>query len=69
MGVEYYHNPYVNCIAIKSKYIKVDTAQRFYLVPDTHTKEPAWYKVTIMPYTREKLIKEFLECLTPAFFK
>ncbi len=63
IGVEYYRNPFVNIISIKSKYISTDLAKEFYLVPDTHTHEPAWYKIVMMPHVKPEIINDFLEQL------
>jgi hypothetical protein len=60
MGVQYYHNPYVNIIAIKSAYISADLAKQFYLVPDTHEGEPKWYKIVMMPHVKQEVIDNFL---------
>jgi len=63
LEIEFYHNPYVNSIAIKSKYISKDIAQRFYLVPDAHDKRTEWYKITINSDTRQPVIDEFMDSL------
>jgi hypothetical protein len=63
MGVAYYRNPFVNIISIKSKYIPADLAKEFYLVPDTHTGEPTWYKIVMMPHVKPQIINDFLEQL------
>jgi tyrosine decarboxylase/aspartate 1-decarboxylase len=60
MGVEYYRNPLVNIIAIKSKYISNRLAKHFYLVPDTHEGEPLWYKIVVMPHVKQGVLDNFL---------
>ena len=64
LGVEYYRNPFVNIISIKSKYITADLAKRFYLVPNTHTGKPAWYKIVIMPHVKQEIIDDFITQLS-----
>lgn len=64
-GISYYHNPYVNSIAIKAEFISPEVARKFYLVPDSHHRSPAWYKITVMPQTSQRLIEQFLNSLTP----
>jgi glutamate/tyrosine decarboxylase-like PLP-dependent enzyme len=63
MGVKYYHNPYVNIIAIKSEYITPHLAKQFYLVPDTHDGEAKWYKIVMMPHVKQEVIDNFLSQL------
>ena len=63
LGVEYYRNPFVNVISIKSKYITKELAKQFYLVPDTHTGEVAWYKIVVMPHVKPEITNDFLEQL------
>ena len=63
LGVEYYRNPYVNIISIKSKYVSAELAKQFYLVPDTHTSEAAWYKIVVMPHVKPEITNDFLEQL------
>lgn len=60
LGVEYYHNPYVNIITIKAKYISTGLAQKYFLVPDTHEKNPKWYKIVLMDHVKGGLLDEFI---------
>jgi tyrosine decarboxylase / aspartate 1-decarboxylase len=58
MGVEYFRDPRVNIITIKSKYISPALAARFLLVPDNHEK-PSWYKIVVMPHVRDGVLDSF----------
>lgn len=41
--VDYYHNPYLNMVSIKSEFISKDIARKYMLVPDNHDN-PAWLR-------------------------
>lgn len=62
MGIEYYRNPFLNIIAIKSKFVSPALAKQFYLVPDSHHK-PLWYKLVMMPQVKEGIVEQFLSQL------
>lgn len=64
LEVEYYRNPYLNIVAIKSKYISDELANKFVLVPDTHEGGPEWYKIVVMPHVSHDVLSEFLRDLT-----
>jgi hypothetical protein len=58
MGVEYFRDPRLNIVTIRSKYISRALASRFLLVPDNHD-EPSWYKIVVMPHVREGVLDTF----------
>jgi tyrosine decarboxylase/aspartate 1-decarboxylase len=60
MEVEYYRNPYLNIVAIKSKYVSAELAKKFVLVPDTHEGQPQWYKVVVMPHVHHNALTQFI---------
>lgn len=64
LGVEFYRNPFVNIVAIKSKYISAKLAKQFYLVPDNHESEPKWYKIVVMPHVKQGILDDFLSKLS-----
>ena len=59
LAVEYYHNPYLNMVSIKSKYISMELARKFMLVPDNHDN-PAWYKIVMMPHVKQGVLDQFI---------
>ncbi|PBQ33739.1 aspartate aminotransferase family protein [Sphingobacteriaceae bacterium] len=61
--VDYYHNPYLNMISIKSEFISVDIARKYMLVPDNH-EEPAWYKIVMMPHVKPGVLDQFISQLS-----
>lgn len=62
MKVPYYHNPFVNIVAMRAEYISPDLARSFTLVPDDHDA-PKWYKIVIMPHVKRGVIDTFLNQL------
>lgn len=64
MGVEYFRNPFLNIIAIKSNCISEQLAKHYYLVPDTHSGEPNWYKIVVMPHVKQGILDTFLSRLS-----
>jgi tyrosine decarboxylase/aspartate 1-decarboxylase len=62
MGIEYYRNPYLNIVAMRSKFISPSLAKAFTLVPDNH-ENPHWYKVVMMPHVRQGIIDNFVSQL------
>lgn len=63
MGVEFFRNPYVNIITIKSNYISAALAKKFYLVPNAH-EHPSWYKIVMMPHVKQGILDQFLSQLS-----
>ncbi|MDI1355832.1 MAG: pyridoxal-dependent decarboxylase [bacterium] len=63
MNVEYFHNPFVNIIAIKGQYISPALARKFMLVPDNHD-DPRWYKIVMMPHVKQGILDNFLNQLS-----
>lgn len=62
LGVVYYNNPYINIITIKSEYISENLAQKYALVPDSHTN-PKWYKIVIMHHVKQGVLDGFVQDL------
>ena len=62
-GIQFFHNPFLNIISIKSEFVNSELAARFFLVPDTHQGKPTWYKLVIMPHVSQGIIDSFLHHL------
>ncbi len=60
LGVEYYQNPYINIVTLKSKYVSPFLAKKYFLVPDTHDTTPEWYKFIVMPHVSQGVLDEFV---------
>jgi glutamate/tyrosine decarboxylase-like PLP-dependent enzyme len=64
LGIPYYRNPALNIISIKSEYIPKELVKEFYLVPDTHSGDPKWYKMVIMPHVKQGILDKFISKLS-----
>ncbi|WP_421765564.1 pyridoxal phosphate-dependent decarboxylase family protein [Ekhidna sp.] len=60
MGVQFFRNPYMNIVTIKSDEIDPQVAKDYLLVPDTHDNNPAWYKIVVMDHVTQGIIDRFL---------
>ncbi len=60
MGVEFYHNPCINIVTIRSKYVSPFLVKKYFLVPDTHDSQPNWHKFIIMPHVSQGVLDEFV---------
>lgn len=62
-GVEYFRNPDMNIVTIKSKYVPVELAQKYMLVPDVHEGKNKWWKIVVMDHVKQGIIDCFLSDL------
>jgi tyrosine decarboxylase/aspartate 1-decarboxylase len=60
LKIEYFRNPDLNIVTIKSNYISIKLAQKYNLVPDNHVN-PSWFKIVVMPHVKDEIINNFLE--------
>jgi glutamate/tyrosine decarboxylase-like PLP-dependent enzyme len=63
LGIPYFRNPALNIITIRSEYVPKELVKQFYLVPDTHTEDPKWYKMVIMPHVKQGILDKFISKL------
>jgi len=63
LNVDYYRNPFMNIVTLKSEFISEELAHRFGLVPDTHDGENSWYKVIIMDHVEMDDLSKFIDDL------
>jgi glutamate/tyrosine decarboxylase-like PLP-dependent enzyme len=59
-GVEYFRNPDVNIVTIKSEYITPKLAEKYLLVPDAHGDNAKWFKIVVMDHVQQGLLDRFL---------
>jgi tyrosine decarboxylase / aspartate 1-decarboxylase len=64
LEIEFFRNPYVNIIAIKSKYISKEIADKYHLVADSYESKPKWYKIVIMPHVKQGVLDSFINDLS-----
>lgn len=62
LGIKYYRNCFLNIVTIQSKYISIEVATKYNLVPNNH-HEPEWYKIVLMPHVKSNLIENLVEDL------
>jgi glutamate/tyrosine decarboxylase-like PLP-dependent enzyme len=61
LGIEYYRNPFMNIVTLKSAHVPVDLAKKFGVVPQTHEGENKWYKVIMMDHVEIDDLLKFIE--------
>lgn len=64
LNIEYFRDPYMNIVTLKSKYVPENLALKFGLVPDTHDGTNSWYKVIIMDHVEIDDLLKFVNELT-----
>lgn len=60
MGIEYFRDPFINIIAIRSQYLSQKLAEKYHLVADTYETEASWYKIVMMPHVRQGILDQFV---------
>lgn len=60
LGVEFYHNPFINILTIRGKYITPQLAKKYFLVPDSHGNNPQWYKIVVMDHVKQGILDNFI---------
>ena len=50
LNIEYFRDPFMNIVTLKSEYIPENIAHKFGLVPDTHNSVNSWYKVIMIDH-------------------
>lgn len=63
LGIEYFREPFMNIVTIKSKYIPEEIAEKFQLVPQKHDHTNEWYKVVLMNHVEVDDLMTFVETL------
>ena len=58
LNIEYFRNPYMNIVTLRSQYVSQKLADKYGLIPDIRDGESNWYKVIIMEHVEiEDLLK------------
>ena len=60
LGVDIYHNPHINIITIRGKYISPQLAKKYSLVPNSHNSNPDWYKIVVMDHVKQGVLDNFI---------
>jgi len=61
LGIEYFRNPFMNIVTIKSEHISEELADRFQLVPQKHDQTNRWYKIVLMTHVEVDDLMTFIE--------
>ena len=60
LEVTYYHNPFINIITIRGKFISSQLAKKYSLVPNVHDTTPDWYKIVVMDHVKQGVLDNFI---------
>ena len=60
LGVEYFRNPMMNIVTLKSTHVDANIAAKYVLVPDKHDGQPDWYKIVVMEHVTHGQLDSFL---------
>ena len=60
-GIRFYRQQNMNIVTIWSKDLSKTLADKYYLVPDKHNGNPAWYKIVVMEHVDRLKLMNFLE--------
>ena len=61
MGVQYFRDPRVNIITIKSECISKELALKYGLVADDADGEAKWWKIVVMQHVKQDIIEKFVK--------
>jgi len=61
LDIEYFRDPFMNIVTLKSEYVPSKLAQKFGLVPQTHEGNNNWYKVIMMDHVEIDDLLKFVE--------
>ncbi|MFD0761902.1 pyridoxal-dependent decarboxylase [Lutibacter aestuarii] len=61
LNIEYFRDPFMNIVTLKSEYVPSKLAQKFGLVPQTHEGNNNWYKVIMMDHVEIDDLLKFVE--------
>lgn len=62
-GVEYFRNPDMNIVTIRSRFVSQELADKYMLVPDAHGENVKWWKIVVMEHVKQGIIDNFLSDL------
>ncbi|PHS54318.1 MAG: aspartate aminotransferase family protein [Lutibacter sp.] len=60
LDIEYFRDPYMNIVTLKSQYVPENIAQKYGLVPETHEGDNHWYKVIMMDHVEIDDLLKFI---------
>lgn len=60
LGVGYYRYPKMNIITIMGKHMNKELAEKYGLVPNSHSANPEWYKIVVMDHVEVEHLELFI---------
>ncbi|WP_412464716.1 pyridoxal-dependent decarboxylase [Flavobacterium mekongense] len=63
MQIQYFREPFMNIVTIKSEYIPIKIAEKYGLVPQQHDENNQWYKIVLMDHVEVEHLTTFIEDL------
>ena len=60
LNIEYFRDPYMNIVTLKSQFVPEILAQKYGLVPETHDGDNHWYKVIMMDHVEIDDLLKFI---------
>jgi glutamate/tyrosine decarboxylase-like PLP-dependent enzyme len=63
-GITHYRQPFANQVAIESQFLNKEIVKKYGLVPDTHERNPNWYKIVVMEHVTIDVLAPFIDELT-----
>ncbi len=60
LNIEYFREPFMNIVTIKSQYIPHELAEKYNLVPQQHNDENQWYKIVLMDHVEVEHLTNFI---------
>jgi len=63
LSIDYYRNPHMNIVTMKSDGITSEVEDRFDLVPETHDGNNKWYKVVVMDHVEVNHLEKLIDAL------
>lgn len=61
LGIRYFREPHMNIVTIHSEFIPKTIAEKYDLVPETHTSENKWYKIVLMNHVEVQHLTIFID--------
>ncbi|MGH2664710.1 pyridoxal-dependent decarboxylase [Flavobacterium sp.] len=68
MKVEYFREPFMNIVTIKSKYIPNELALKYNLIPQKHSIDNHWYKIVLMDHVNVSGLQQLISDLKKLVF-
>ena len=61
LGIQYFRNPEMNIVTIKSNEVSDQLAKKYRLVADTYQGEHTWFKIVVMEHVEQDVLDVFIQ--------